>query len=160
MENLKELLNLLIENDIDFVLIGGFAGVVHGTSSVTQDIDICATLTKENIENLRKILKPYKPKHRMTVKKLSFENYPKNLEGINNLYLDTKLGQLDILSNVIGVGDFNLVKKNSIEISLHGHKCRVISINDLIKSKKCMNREKDKAILEELNYIISKSRKK
>ena len=157
MENLKNLLILLIENKIDFVLIGGFAGVVHGASLVTQDIDICTALTKENIEKLRIILKPYYPKHRMTAKKLLFENYPKNLDGVNNLYFDTKLGQLDILSSVVGVGSFNVVKKNSIEISLYGSKCRVISIKDLIKSKKCMNRNKDKTILEELEFILSKN---
>ena len=53
MQNLKALLETLLLNNVDFVLIGGFAGVVHGSTLVTQDLDICAAITKENIEALR-----------------------------------------------------------------------------------------------------------
>ena len=53
VQNLKALLETLLLNNVDFVLIGGFAGVVHGSTLVTQDLDICAAITKENIEALR-----------------------------------------------------------------------------------------------------------
>lgn len=40
MENLNHLLKRLLESKIEFVLIGGYAAVLHGSSQVTQDIDI------------------------------------------------------------------------------------------------------------------------
>ena len=48
MRNLNNLLKLLLENDVDFVLVGGFAGAVYGSSLVTRDLDICAFCTLAN----------------------------------------------------------------------------------------------------------------
>lgn len=45
MKNLNNLLTVLLENTIDFVLIGGFAGALYGSSLVTKDIDICMDLS-------------------------------------------------------------------------------------------------------------------
>jgi predicted nucleotidyltransferase len=150
VQDLKKLLNLLLENEIDFVLIGGFAAVVHGSTLVTQDLDICAAITEENINKLREALKDYNPWHRMNRKaKLSFIDHPESLEKVNNIYLQTDLGILDVLSETQPAGDFEMIKKNSVEISLYGHKCKVISIDDLITVKEKMNRPKDiQAVLE------------
>lgn len=154
MQNLSKLLELLLENDLDFVLIGGFAAVVHGSTMVTQDLDICSTQTVENIEKLRSILKPYNPIHRMKRDaNLSFIDHPKSLDGLNNIYLETDLGTLNILSETLPAGNFQTVKNNSISINIYGHTCNVISIDDLIKVKSKMNRPKDIQTVHELLKI-------
>ena len=38
MQNLKKLLKKIINSDIEFVIVGGFAGVFHGATQVTQNI--------------------------------------------------------------------------------------------------------------------------
>ena len=158
MQDLRKLLKLLLENEIDFVLIGGFAAVVHGSTLVTQDLDICSSMSIENIEKLRLILKDYNPVHRMNRKaNLSFLDHPKTVEGLNNIYLDTDLGILDILSATQPAGDFKTIKKNSIQINIYGHTCNVISIDDLIKVKSAMKRPKDLQAVEELIKIKSLS---
>jgi hypothetical protein len=159
MKNLNNLLEILLENEIDFVLIGGFAGAVYGSSLVTRDIDICALCTRENITKLRRILKDFHPVHRHMPKELSFLDNPSDLEGIKNLYIDCDMGVLDIVSAVSGVGDFERVKKNSIEIRLFGQPCKVISIDDLIESKKNMGRDKDRIAVRELELIKKRSTK-
>jgi len=154
VQDLSKLLNLLLENELDFVLIGGFAAVVHGSTMVTQDLDICSTLTVENIEKLREMLAPYNPTHRMNREaNLSFLEHPKDLSGLNNIYLDTELGVLDILSETQPAGDFETLKKNAIEIQIYGHTCKVISIDDLIKVKTKMKRPKDIQAVQELLKI-------
>lgn len=154
MQDLKKLLEILLENNVDFVLIGGFAAVVHGSTLVTQDLDICMAMSPENIEKLRIILQDYHPWHRMNkAAKLSFLDHPESIDGLNNIYLQTDLGILDILSETQPAGDFESIKKNSIEIPLYGHKCRVISIDDLIKVKEKMNRPKDIQAVQELKKI-------
>lgn len=151
MQDLKRLLKLLLENEIDFVLIGGFAAVVHGSTLVTQDLDICSSMSVENIEKLRSVLKNFNPIHRMNrTVRLSFLDYPKSLEGLNNIYLDTDLGVLDILSATQPAGDFKTIKQNSIQIQIYGYTCNVISIDDLIKVKRSMKRPKDLQAVEEL----------
>lgn len=43
-DNLKILLQKLLNHDVDFVLAGGLACTVHGSPLVTQDIDICVAI--------------------------------------------------------------------------------------------------------------------
>lgn len=79
----KILLTKLIENNFDFIVIGGFAAAAYGSSFVTHDLDICAVLTPDNIEKLRNILADVHPKHRTANNKPSFLEIPKLLEGIS-----------------------------------------------------------------------------
>lgn len=157
MQNLKSLLKNLLEHEIDFVLIGGFAAVVHGATLVTQDLDICAAITADQIEKLRLALKALNPIHRMNPQaKLSFLEHPKDITGVSNIYLTTDLGVLDILSETQPAGNFEEIKKRAIEISLYGFKCRVISIDDLIRVKEVMKRPKDLEAVEELRLVQKK----
>lgn len=160
MQDLNKLLEILINSDIDFILIGGFASVVHGSSLVTQDIDICAVMTPDTIEKLRRCLKRYHPKHRITAKKLSFIDHPEKLDSIDNLYLETDIGIVDIIGDVAGVGKFERLKKKAIEIDYLGYKCKVISLDDLILSKKALSRDKDLIGLKELLAIKKQKSKK
>lgn len=157
MQNLNQLLKTLLENKVDFVLIGGYAAVLYGSSQVTQDIDICAALTSESLDHLRKVLKPLNARHRMNPNHQPFlDEYPEPGKVLNNYYLITDQGTLDIIQEVTAVGSFEEVKKSAISIQLFGHTCRVISIDDLIKAKQSMNREKDQYIVKELLHFKSK----
>ncbi len=138
--------------------MGGFAASVHGCTVVTQDIDICAAITEEEVAKLREALKDLHPKHRMNPNaKHSFLEYPAELKGTNNIYLETDLGVLDILSQAQPAGSFAEIKSRSFEIPLFGRKCRVISIDDLIAVKEKMNRPKDHQAVRELRLIKQKS---
>ena len=159
MKNLKALLKNLLDHDIDFVLIGGFAAVVHGSTLVTQDLDICAAISDEQVAKLRDALKDLHPRHRMNPNfKQSFLDYPKEIKGTNNIYLETDLGVLDILSEAQPAGNFAELKSRASEISLYGHKCKVISVDDLIKVKETMKRPKDLQAVQELRLIQIKSK--
>ena len=46
MQNLSELSRRLIEAQVEFVLIGGFAAVAHGGTLVTRDVDICCQFSQ------------------------------------------------------------------------------------------------------------------
>lgn len=150
MQDLSKLLKILLHKEIDFILIGGFAAVVHGSTLVTQDIDVCMSISANSLDKLRDALKDLNPWHRMNREtKLSFLEHPKNADGLNNIYLQTDLGVLDILSETKPAGDFNQINAKAIEIPLFGYKCKVISIDDLIKVKETMKRPKDlQAVLE------------
>lgn len=160
MNNLNNLLGLLLKNEIEFVLIGGFAGVVHGSTQVTRDLDICALITPAHIEKLRAALKDLNPRHRMNpVFKPSFLTEPKELRDLKNIYLETDLGILDIISEVTEVGNFAQVKESSVEVELFGCKCKVISVEALIKTKEKMGRPKDKLVVAELKALRRENQK-
>jgi hypothetical protein len=150
---LNQLLKILSENQIDFIVIGGFAGVLYGSSLVTQDLDICMLLTPAEIEKLRTIFAPYHPIHRMTPQKLSFLTEPQSLTGISNLYLQMDFGTLDILSSVKGLPDYEILRQRATPFDLFGARVWTLSIADLIEAKKQMGRLKDLMAANELEHI-------
>ena len=118
MTELNRLLQRLSDAKIDFVIVGGFAAMLHGSSLLTRDLDVCAVLTAENLDKLRDVFRDLHPVHRMTPQRLSFLDNPDPGSSLNNLYLQTDLGPLDLLSTITGVGDFERVRSASIEVEL------------------------------------------
>ena len=152
------LLELLAKNDVEFVIVGGFAGVVHGCTYVTQDVDICCEFSPANLKKLQKALENVHPVHRMTPNRLKFKLNDENAGQFKNLYLDTDIGQLDCLSFVDGVGDFKAAKQKSRLIEVEDVKIRVLNIEALIEAKKAMNRPRDRQMLEQLKKIKPKNK--
>jgi hypothetical protein len=75
---------------------------------------------------------------------------------VQNLYLETELGSVDILTSILGVGDFQRVLASSIEVELFGRRCRVMSLEDLIQAKETLAREKDLLSARELRALREK----
>jgi hypothetical protein len=113
-------------------------------------------LTDENIAKLRRALGDWNPKHRMTPQKLSFLSYPPAGQPLNNIYLQTDKGVVDILTSVLGVGDFVRLKSHAEELEVDGQRYHVISLGDLITAKEAMGREKDLLTAKELRAIAAK----
>ena len=153
MIDLSNLIEKLLQYDVDFVIVGGFAAVAHGSTTLTQDVDICCNFSAENLMRLNDSLVDIHPVHRMTPQKLPLELTPESCTSLNNLYLDTDLGQLDCLSSVMGVGNFDQVRQSSCQISLPGGPCRVLDLDALIESKKAMNRPRDLEAVLQLETI-------
>ncbi len=156
MQDFSTLLRRLADAGLDFVIVGGFAAVTYGSSYVTRDVDICALLTAENVGKLREALADWNPKHRMTPQRLSFLAHPPADVPVKNLYLQTDKGVVDVLSSVLGVGDFERLKRGSVEVEVEGYHYRVMSLADLIVAKEAMGREKDLLTAKELRAIAAK----
>jgi predicted nucleotidyltransferase len=155
MHGYEKLLRLLLENEVEFILIGGFAAVVHGCTVLTQDVDICISFDEDNMRKLLTALEGHNPRFRENkepVGKSAIE-----LSRMKNLYLITDIGSLDLLGEVAGLGGYKAVLDNSISIDLFGKNCRVLDIDSLIRSKKGMGRAKDKEAVVQLLAIKEKS---
>jgi len=156
-----ELIERLAKGGVRFVLVGGFAGVVHGCTYVTQDIDICCDFSADNLLALQEALKDLNPVHRMTPQRLKLELTAENCAGFNNLYLDTDIGQLDCLGYVQGLGNYKDVEPLSeIRDIGDGLKMRVLTVDSLIKARKAMNRPRDRQALLELEAIRKTQKKR
>lgn len=151
MTDYRQLIEKLLDNDVEFVLIGGFAAVMHGSTSLTQDIDICIRFTPENCDNLLKALDDSNPTYRQN--RQSMTKDPAELSKFKNLYLITDYGPLDVMSEISKLGKYEDVLKYSIEIDLFDRKCRVLDIDGLIHSKEEMARPKDKEVIIQLKAI-------
>ena len=155
--NLIDILQRLSEHHVDFVIIGGFAAVTHGSTLVTQDIDICCEFSETNLKKLQKAIEDLHPVHRLTPKRIPLQITPEFCKGLNNLYLNTDIGILDCLSSVLGIGNFKKVRKCSVTIKgMNNQKFRVLSLDALIVAKKAMGRAKDKETVIQLQAILDK----
>lgn len=152
MQNLAELIRRLIEAQVEFVLVGGFAALSHGVMRSTRDVDICCRFSDANLMRIQKAFADLHPVH-FPRTELPLELTPDFCAHLKNLYLKTDLGRVDCLSEVLGVGDFDEVLKNSVELELPAGKCRVIDIDALIRAKEAMNRDHDRITVKELKEI-------
>jgi predicted nucleotidyltransferase len=156
VSDLQLLLQRLADTGIEFVLVGGYAAVLHGSSMVTRDLDVCAVLSPAAIEKLRDAFRDAHPVHRLAMPRRSFLEDPEPGVALANLYLGTDLGALDVLGSITGVGDFARVTRDAVEIELFGRRIRAISLEDLISAKEVLGRDKDLIAAKELRAIREK----
>lgn len=111
MQNLNRLLQRLSQSELDFVVVGGFAAMLHGSSMITRDLDICMVLDETNLARLRAILADLAPIHRFTAGRLPFGTVPAPGTQLQKLYLETAWGALDVITVMKGVGDFPVSRR-------------------------------------------------
>ncbi|WP_257462486.1 nucleotidyltransferase [Archangium lipolyticum] len=150
MQRTPELLCLLLDAGVEFVLIGGVAAIAHGSATFTQDCDITAPFTEENLARLLAVLAPHRPRYALAVPKRPVTESPAALSKNRNLYLLTDLGRLDILSEVPPIGTYPDVANKAVTLTLYERSCRVISLDDLIAVKRHVGRDKDRLVEREL----------
>jgi hypothetical protein len=153
MASTLDILKRLNNQNVKYVLVGGMACVVHGSQVVTQDVDICAPFTAENLKGLCAALADIHPRFRMARDLQPMPQTLDTLTAFKNLYLITDLGQLDILSEITGVGKYSDLEQHTIAVDLRGISVRVLDIDTLILAKKAMNAPKDRQVVIELAAI-------
>jgi predicted nucleotidyltransferase len=147
------LLRALTENKVEFVIIGGVAMVLHGSNHVTRDMDICYKRTPENLAALSAALTALHAYLRNAPKGLPFKTDVPTLQAGLNFTLETDGGDLDVLGEVSGVGDYAQALAHSEEREVHGYKVRILSLEGLIAAKRAAGRYKDQSHLPELEAM-------
>ena len=156
MENPTEILKRLHGAKVEFSLIGGLASRHHGSTLVTEDVDVCARFTPENLRRIESAFKEFHPRHRLTANKLPLELTDELCHSLKNIYLTTDLGILDCLSEVAGVGDFDAVLRQSDLMGFPFGSCYVLNIDALIQAKKTVGRPHDLIAVTQLEAIKEK----
>ena len=152
----KALLLRLQQNSVEFVIIGGLCGIMHGVTLVTTDLDICCRFVPENLYRIQAAVKDLHPYHRLAANKLPLELTDELCSRLKNLYLQTDVGKVDCLSEVKGVGDYETVLRNSVLFKMSYGEFRILSIEAAIASKEAVGRERDLAAVRQLRAIKEK----
>jgi hypothetical protein len=152
------LLVRLLNHQVEFVIIGGFCGIMHGVSLVTRDLEICCRFTPQNLFSIEAAVKDLHPFHRLATDPLPFELTEELCSRLKNLYLQTDLGKLDCLSEVKGVGDYDAAVQHSVVHKLSYGDFRILDIDALITAKEAVGREHDLAAVKQLKAIKERSR--
>lgn len=151
-----DLIGRLIAGKVDFVVIGGFAAVAHGSTLVTLDIDVCCEFSPVNLMRLQTAIADLHPVHRMTPGRLPLVLTETTCRNLKNLYLDTDYGQLDCLGAVLGLGAYLQVKKLSVRRRFSKGICKILSLPALIQAKEAMGRPRDKEAVIQLRALAER----
>jgi hypothetical protein len=144
----------LTRGKIKFVVIGGVAAAVHGSSRVTNDLDICYDAgDRRNVKALATLLARWKAYPRGVEKNLPFMMDEGTLRGAPVMTLVTAEGDLDVMDRVARVGDYDAVRRHSERISALGVSFRVLDLPSLIKAKRAAGRPRDFDHLPELEAL-------
>lgn len=160
MTKFAKILKLLADDNVEFVVIGGVSAAYHGSSYITVDLDICYSRDQKNLERLVNALQPIHPILRGAPPDLPFLLDVPTLKAGLNFTLSTDLIDLDLFGEVGGIGHYEKVRPQSVEVEIFGLQCKVLNLDALIASKKFAGREKDKTVVRELEAIREKMSKK
>jgi len=149
----RRLLEALAGEKVDFVIVGGVAFVLHGSTRVTRDLDICYSRSPENLARLATALAPLHPTLRDAPPSLPFRLDASTLRSGLNFTLTTDAGDLDLLGEITGVGGFGEIARGAASMEVYGLPVRVMGLDDVERAKRAAGRLKDLADLAELLEI-------
>lgn len=153
------LLEALTGHGVDFVVIGGLAGLAHGSAYPTFDLDIAYARDTANIERLARALGEIGVTLRGAPPDLPFVADARSLANGSNFTFDSRFGKFDVLGDVAGVGAYDDLRREARGEEVAGCEVRVASLDHLIAMKRAANRTKDKLMVEEYLAIADLARR-
>lgn len=153
---------ILNEEEVEYVILGGFAAIVHGSPLPTKEIDILPSRQRENLDRLGGALTRMNAQTR-----ISGEPVPTKIDGAflanmpHMLNLVTDFGEMDLTFTPAGrAGDFDGWKQGATpELIDENLYVLVASLDDIIDSKKSANRPKDQMALPYLESLRDELRR-
>ena len=149
----RALLAHLTAHGVDFVVVGGIAATLHGSSRDTFDLDICPSMEPDNLDVLGKALVDLEARLRGVDEDAPFVPDGRTLHGMQILTLDTTLGALDVLMRPDGSPPFGQLRRRARRMDIGRAAVAVASIADLLEMKRAAGRAKDQADVEELEAL-------
>jgi hypothetical protein len=156
-----EVIRILHEHRVHFVLIGGLAATLHGAAHPTFDIDITPDDSPENLQRLSDALRALEARVRVEgiPGGLPFDHDAASLARMTVLNLVTNAGDLDIAMHPVGVATFDEWNIGAIDLVVLGVPVRVANLDTIIRSKEAAGRDKDHVTLPSLRVLRDRLRR-
>jgi hypothetical protein len=149
-------LRTLLAHKIDFVLTGGLAARLHGSPTVTDDLDVCHDRAPANLKRLAKSLTEMGATLRLPDpdEKVDLPLDERLLAVTDNLTLKTDFGNLDLLARPAGTEGYDDLVRGAETVKLERTmKIAIAGIEDLIRMKRAAGRPKDLIEVEVLTAL-------
>jgi hypothetical protein len=135
-EDYKEMLQILLNNEVKFLIVGAYAMGAYGYPRATGDFDIWIEASAENSKKIHKSLSEFGASLLDITEKAFAE---KNII----FQIGVAPRRIDMITHIDGV-IFEEAYKTKELIEIESLKIPFISKENLIKNKQSTNREKDK----------------
>ncbi len=137
-----DLLRVLVDHEVDFIVVGGIAAVLHGSPVVTADVDVLFDAEAANIRKLSAALSQIDAHYfdpagrRIAPDEGKLQSFRLNL-------LQTRLGRLDVLRTIGREQTYADLFERTVEFEVDDLRLRVLDLDALIEVKEVAGREKD-----------------
>lgn len=146
-------LETLVRHRVRFVVIGGFAGRLWGSTTVTNDLDICYAKDHKNLRALAAALTELEATLRGAPAELPFRPDAETLARGDHFTFQTSAGNLDCLGTPAGTRGFSDLIAGATPMKLDSVEVPVASVDDLIRLKRAAARPKDLVEVEILGAL-------
>lgn len=132
-------------HNVDYVTIGAFAVIAHGYVRATADVDLIARQDHDNFLRLAHAFTDLNARLRgVDAALLDIDpTDPVTLANGASFTLDTDAGPIDYLNDVPGAGEYEALRRRSVEATAQGVLVRVVGLDDLIRMKRASGRPQD-----------------
>jgi hypothetical protein len=152
------ILETLTRHGVDFVLIGGLAGLAHGSEFPSYGMDIAYERQTENLKRLAAALRELDATLRGAPEDVPFRLDARALRAGQNFTFNTRFGPLDIIGDAPGAPSYVQLKRRSRRAPIDGVKIRIASLDHLIAMKEASGRPKDKLMATEYRALSDELR--
>ena len=154
----RELLEVLCDHEVAFIVVGMTAGVLQGAPAVTFDLDVLYANTAGNRERLETVLTKLGASDRDPAGR-RIEPTAAHLEPGGHNLLTTELGDRDLLGSIEDGATYEGLLGDTVVLDVDGRAVRVLTLARLIATREKTGREKDLATLPLLRSTLERSRK-
>lgn len=149
-----ELVRALDRHGVDYVLIGGVAARLHGSPTLTEDLDLTPERSAENLRRLASALADLGGRLAAPGAERGLA-VPLDELTFNSPIMTfvTRAGLLDVNLEPAGIGGYEHIAPRAVEYEVSGIRLRVADLQDIICSKATSDRPKDRAQLEILRDL-------
>jgi hypothetical protein len=134
-KDFNEFVELFLEHNVRFLIVGGYALAAHGLPRATGDLDAWVWVNPENAQNIMRALNAF-----------GFQNLSLTESDFSKEDSIIQLGyppfRIDILTSIDGVV-FDQAWEKKIVVELNGMNVPFIGRDDLITNKKASGRPQD-----------------
>ena len=150
-----DLLRVLVDQGVDFILIGGLAAAAHGSPYATVDVDIVPRRERANLDRLSGALRTLETRVYVSAQEsVRFDHDGASLADAQVWNLSTAFGGLDITYAPAGTDGFSDLAQRAEPIDVGGVTVRVAALEDIVRSKEAAGREKDRVVLPALRRLL------
>lgn len=150
----------LVDERINFIVVGGVAAAAHGATRITSDLDIVYQADDPaNLHRLGQLLASWNAYPRGIDPGLPFIMDGRTLHSAPLLTLTSSEGDIDVLATISGVGGYSAISEHSEGVEAFGVKFRIIDLPTLIKAKRAAGRPRDFEHLPELEALLALKRR-
>lgn len=151
------ILRVLAAHQVEYVVIGGVAAFLHGSPIPTVDVDITPRAGAENLARLSAALTELEATVRAEgTDPVPFSHDAASLAEVAVWNLTTAFGDLDIAMTPAGTRGYEDLRRDAVDLEIHGIHVRIASLADIVRSKGAAGRDKDRRALPVLRELLAR----